>query len=99
MAAETRETPPKLQRALSLRDLVLFNIVAVIGLRWLATSAKAGPSALVLWLLAALFFFVPQGLAVVELSSRFPNEGGIYVWTRGALTSQLESNARHAASV
>ena len=85
MAAETRETPPKLQRALSLGDLVLFNIVAVIGLRWLATSAKAGPSALVLWLLAALFFFVPQGLAVVELSSRFPNEGGIYVWTRRAL--------------
>src|SRR5437016_9990365 len=85
MAAETRETPPKLQRALSLGDLVLFNIVAVIGLRWLATSAKAGPSALVLWLLAGLFFFVPQGLAVVELSSRFPNEGGIYVWTRRAL--------------
>src|SRR2546425_12422093 len=81
MAAETRETPPKLQRALSLGDLVLFNIVAVIGLRWLATSAKAGPSALVLWLLAGLFFFVPQGLAVVELSSRYPNEGGVYGWT------------------
>ncbi len=74
-----------LRRALGLRDLVLFNLVAVIGLRWLATSAKAGPSALVLWLLAAILFFVPQGLVVVELSSRFPDEGGIYAWTKEAL--------------
>jgi amino acid transporter len=65
--------------------VVLFNLVAIIGLRWLATSAKAGPAALVLWLLAALFFFVPQGLAVVDLSRRYPEEGGIYSWTKRAL--------------
>ena len=74
-----------LKRVLTLRDLVLFNLVAVIGLRWLATSAKAGPAALVLWALAALLFFVPQGLAVVELSRRFPEEGGVYAWTKRAL--------------
>jgi amino acid transporter len=74
-----------LRRVLTLRDLVLFNLVAVIGLRWLATSAKAGPAALVLWLLAALLFFVPQGLAVTELSRKYPDEGGIYAWTKRAL--------------
>ena len=74
-----------LKRVLTLRDLVLFNLVAVIGLRWLATSAKAGPAALVLWVLAALLFFVPIGLAVVELSRRYPEEGGIYAWTKRAL--------------
>jgi amino acid transporter len=74
-----------LKRVLTLRDLVLFNLVAIIGLRWLATSAKAGPAALVLWLLAALLFFIPQGLAVVELSRRYPEEGGIYPWTKRAL--------------
>jgi glutamate:GABA antiporter len=74
-----------LRRVLTLRDLVLFNLVAVIGLRWLATSAKAGPAALVLWALAALLFFVPQGLAVVELARRYPDEGGIYAWTKRAL--------------
>src|SRR3982750_1104450 len=81
------ETAPEiaLPRALGLRDLVLFNLVAVLGLRWLATAAKAGPSALALWMLAALFFFVPQGLVVTELSSRFPDEGGIYQWTKRAL--------------
>jgi amino acid transporter len=47
-----------------------------------ATSAKAGPSSIVLWLLAAALFFVPQGMAVITLSSRFPDEGGIYAWTR-----------------
>ncbi|MEO6525414.1 MAG: APC family permease [Gemmatimonadaceae bacterium] len=76
---------PTLERALGLRDLVLFNLVAVLGLRWLATAAKAGPSALVLWVLAAVFFFVPQGLVVTELASRFPEEGGIYQWTKRAL--------------
>ena len=88
--AEPRSTErsagaPTLDRALGLRDLVLFNLVAVLGLRWLATAAKAGPSAIALWLLAALFFFVPQGLVVIELSSRFPEEGGIYQWTKRAL--------------
>ncbi|MDQ6828499.1 MAG: APC family permease [Gemmatimonadota bacterium] len=79
------EEGQQLHRALGLRDLVLFNLVAVLGLRWLSTSAKAGPSAIALWVLAALLFFVPQGLAVLELSSRFPNEGGVYVWTKKAL--------------
>jgi amino acid transporter len=79
------EATATLNRALGLRDLVLFNLVAVVGLRWLATAAKSGPSALALWLLAAVFFFVPQGLVVTELSSRFPQEGGIYQWTKRAL--------------
>jgi glutamate:GABA antiporter len=86
-ATTAPETVPEtvLPRTMGLRDLVLFNLVAVVGLRWLATAGKTGPSALVLWLLAAVFFFVPQGLVVTELSSRFPQEGGIYQWTKRAL--------------
>ena len=81
------ETAPEtvLPRTLGLRDLVLFNLVAVVGLRWLGTAGKTGPSSLALWALAAVFFFVPQGLVVTELSSRFPQEGGIYQWTKHAL--------------
>ncbi len=75
---------PALARTLTLRDLVLFNIVAVMSIRWLATSAAAGPSSLVLWIMAGLGFFVPQGLAVAELAARHPEEGGIYRWTRRA---------------
>ena len=75
---------PTLARRLTLRDMVLLNIVAVISVRWLATSAAAGPSALVLWVLAALLFFLPMGLAVSALSVRHPEEGGIYAWTKRA---------------
>jgi len=78
----TNETTPQLERALTLRDLVLFNLVAVIGIGWVATAAKAGPSSLTLWLLAGVLFFVPQGLAVIQLSASYPAEGGIYAWTK-----------------
>ncbi len=71
-----------LRRELGLRDLVLFNIAAVIGVRWLAAAAHTGPVSITLWLLAAGFFFVPSALAVATLSARFPDEGGIYVWTK-----------------
>ncbi|HBY60874.1 MAG TPA: amino acid permease, partial [Solibacterales bacterium] len=30
------------------------------------------------------FFFVPLALVVARLTERFPNEGGMYVWTREA---------------
>src|SRR5437868_2883810 len=82
---ETKQATPKLVRALKLRDLVLFNLVAVLGLRHLGTTAKFGPGSLLMWLIAAVFFFIPQGLAVIELSSRFPKEGGIYFWTKRAV--------------
>ena len=85
MTTETTQAAPKLVRALKLRDLVLFNLVAVLGLRHLGTTAKFGPGSLLMWCIAAVFFFIPQGLAVIELSSRFPKEGGIYFWTKRAL--------------
>src|SRR6185503_3720068 len=82
MTSTTQPGTHDLKRVLRLGDLVLFNVVAVLGLRWVATSAKAGPSSLVLWLLAAALFFIPQGIAVITLASRFPDEGGVYAWTR-----------------
>jgi amino acid transporter len=81
----TRSNSAALERRLNLRDLVLFNLVAVLGIPWVATAAKAGPGSLTLWVLAALFFFVPQGLAVIQLSASMPEEGGIYAWTKKEL--------------
>jgi amino acid transporter len=72
-------------RRLKLLDIVLLNVVAVTSLRWLASAGAAGPSSLSLWVLAALFFFLPQGLAVAALSVRSPGEGGLYRWTKEAL--------------
>ena len=83
-AAVPETTIHALPRTMGLRDLVLFNIVAILSLRWFATAAAAGPSSVSFWILAGLLFFVPQGLAVSHLSSRYPNEGGIYFWTKQA---------------
>lgn len=67
---------------MGLRDLILFNIAAVVGIRWLAAAAHTGPGSITLWILAAVLFFVPSALAVAALSRLYPEEGGIYVWTR-----------------
>jgi len=73
-----------LERALKTRDIVLFNVAAIVGMRWIALAAANGPSSLFLWLLAALVFFIPQGFAVIALASAIPEEGGLYVWTSKA---------------
>jgi amino acid transporter len=74
----------QLRRALGLRDLVLFYLVTTFSLRWIATAAAAGPVALVFWVMAAACLFVPMVFTVVELSSRYPEEGGVYVWSKRA---------------
>jgi amino acid transporter len=77
-----------LERALKTRDIVLFNVAAIIGMRWVALAAAHGPSSLFLWVLAALVFFVPQGFAVIALATAIPEEGGLYVWTSRAFGSR-----------
>ncbi len=71
-----------LKRALGQWDLVLLFVVAVANLNVVPVIAADGPVTIWLWMLALLFFFWPQGLAVVELSNRYPQEGGIYLWTK-----------------
>ena len=75
---------PALKRGIRFRDLVLFYIVSGLSVRWTATAAAAGPSILTVWVAALLFFFVPLAASVMELSSRLPEEGGLYIWTREA---------------
>lgn len=71
-------------RAMGFRDLFLFYVVTGISLRWIATAATHGPSSLVIWLAAWMFLYVPLALSVIHLSSRFPAEGGFYVWVKKA---------------
>jgi amino acid transporter len=69
---------------MGLRDLLLFYVVSGVSLRWIATAAAAGPSSIVVWIGAWLVFYIPLALSVLELSSRYPNEGGLYVWSKRA---------------
>jgi glutamate:GABA antiporter len=75
---------PSLKRSIRFRDLILFYVVSGLSVRWTAMAAAAGPSILLVWVAALLCFFLPLAASVAELSSRHPDEGGLYVWTREA---------------
>lgn len=84
LLALSESARPQPLRVMGFPDLVLFYVVTGISLRWIATAASGGPSAIVIWICAWLCFYVPLALSVLELSSRYPQEGGLYVWTKHA---------------
>jgi len=81
-AAGAADAKHQLRRVMGFWDVLLFCIAAVLGPRWIAAAARNGPSSISLWVLAAALFFVPTAYIIVELSTRFPEEGGLYVWTK-----------------
>jgi amino acid transporter len=78
----TEAPVPHLKRTLGVWDLTWLSVVAIANLNVLPVIAASGPTTMWLWLAALLFFFLPQGIAVIELSREFPSEGGVYVWTK-----------------
>jgi len=74
----------QLRKTMGFWDVLLFNIATVLGPRWIAAAGHNGASSISLWVIAAVFFFVPGALVINELSSRFPEEGGLYVWSKEA---------------
>ncbi|HEU5335108.1 MAG TPA: APC family permease [Terriglobales bacterium] len=73
---------PHLKRVLGRRDLVLLFVVAVFNLNVVPSIAANGGATVWLWLISLLLFFWPQGIAVIELSQRYPGEGGVYLWAK-----------------
>jgi len=84
MTPTTPASQPALRRELKLWHVVALNLSALLGVRWLAAAAHAGPGSLLLWLIAALAFLLPCALVISSLSKRFPQEGGLYIWTKQA---------------
>jgi glutamate:GABA antiporter len=78
------KSPAQPKRVLGLRDLVMFYVVATLSLRWIPVAASAGPSSIVTWFIGMATIFLPLALCVMELSSRYPQEGGMYVWSKRA---------------
>jgi amino acid transporter len=67
-----------LSRELKLRDLVLTQVVMIVGLPWLGFAAKQGATQLLVWLLALALFYLPLAAVVMKLSRAIPLEGGSY---------------------
>ena len=87
--SQTAAQSTVLRRELSLADLALAQILIVIVPEFFGTAVKAGPSHVVLWLLAILLFFVPQALVVAHLNRLMPLEGGLYEWARLAFGDRV----------
>jgi amino acid transporter len=71
-------------RVLGLLDIVFMITVAVVGPRWITRGARAGAPSITLWVAAWLLFLLPLAVTVMELSSRYPEQGGQYSWVRRA---------------
>ena len=82
--AVSSDPKAQLRKTMGFWDVLLFNIATVLGPRWIAAAGHNGTSSISLWLIAAVCFFVPGAFVINELSSRFPEEGGLYVWAKEA---------------
>lgn len=71
-----------LHKELRLRDLVLTQILFIVGLSWVGAAAKLGPPHVVFWLLAVLLFYLPSAAVVIYLNKLMPLEGGLYQWAK-----------------
>ena len=69
-------------KELGLRDLILTQIVFVVGGSWVGAAAKLGPSQAAYWLLAIICFYLPVAAVIIYLNRILPLEGGLYQWAK-----------------
>jgi amino acid transporter len=77
------------KKELGLTDLVLTQILFIVGLPWVGVAAKQGPSHAVLWIAAVLLFYIPSALVVIHLNRAMPLEGGLYQWAKLGLSDLI----------
>jgi len=71
-----------LKKELGLFDLVLTQIVFVVGTIWVGHAAKLGNEQNVFWVIAIVTFYLPLAAAVIFLNRLAPLEGGLYQWAK-----------------
>ena len=71
-----------LKKELGVGDLVLTQILFIVGLTWIGVAGKLGSSHVILWLLALVLFYLPSAAVVMYLNRLMPLEGGLYQWAK-----------------
>jgi amino acid transporter len=79
-AVEERSTG--LRRELGLGDLVLAQIVLVVGSTWVGVAGRLGGAHVVYWVVASALFFGPLAAVVLFLNECWALEGGLYQWAK-----------------
>ena len=80
--ARVEANSASLKKELGVRDLTLTQILFIVGLGWIGTAGKLGPSHVVFWVLALVLFYLPSAAVVMYLSGLMPLEGGLYQWAK-----------------
>ncbi|HEX4750916.1 MAG TPA: APC family permease [Bryobacteraceae bacterium] len=76
------EPVPKLKKELGLPDLILAQVLCVVGSAWVGVAAKLGKAHLAFWLGAMLLYYLPLAAVVIYLNREMPLEGGLYQWAK-----------------
>ncbi len=76
-----------LRRELGLRDLVLSQILTVVGSAWVGIAAGLGDAQTLVWVAVMILFYLPMAASVICLGREMPEEGGLYVWAKAAFGS------------
>jgi len=84
MATPAPNPAGELRRELGLRDLVLTQVLCVVGSTWVGVASKLGKAHAVFWISAMLLYYVPLALVVIYLNRALPLEGGLYQWAKEA---------------
>jgi glutamate:GABA antiporter len=81
---DVEERSAVFKKELGLFDLVLTQVVFVVGTIWVGWAAKLGNEQSFFWILAIVTFYLPLAAAVIFLNRLAPLEGGLYQWAKFA---------------
>jgi amino acid transporter len=79
---DVEERSAVFKKELGLFDLVLTQVVFVVGTFWVGWAARLGHEQNIFWILAILTFYLPLAAVVIFLIRLMPLEGGLYQWTK-----------------
>ncbi len=79
---DVEERSAVFKKELGLFDLVLTQVVFVVGTFWVGWAARLGHDQNIFWILAIVTFYLPLAAAVIFLNRLMPLEGGLYQWTK-----------------
>src|SRR6516164_11266536 len=71
-----------LRKELRLGDLVMAQVLCVVGSSWVGIAAKLGREHVAYWLGGMLLYYVPLAIVVIYLNRTMPLEGGLYQWAK-----------------
>lgn len=69
--------------------LAMINVSAIVSLRGLPAEATYGLSSAFYYIFAAIFFLIPVSLVAAELTTGWPQKGGVFRWVGEAFGTRL----------